>query len=264
MPAISKPDYTYIWSSGGAIVSPSNVKIQTGWTAEVPPFQWENWAQNRQDMAIAHINQHGIAVWDAQTEYQYGLTGPKSLVMGSDGAIYRAKQVNTNQNPTTDVSDTYWELAFASISDVYTKSQVDAKTTVATQAQAIALTDNTTLMTPLRTKQAFNASGAAPFFAARAWGQFNGVPAVPTGASGNVSSISKQGTGLYQVTFSTNMSTTSYAVITSGSETTGGQNTNQDSVQYYNKTVSGFLIECFSAETSRADFANVSFVVFGD
>lgn len=264
MPAISKPDYTYIWSSGGAIVAPSNVKIQTGWTAEVPPFQWENWAQNRQDMAIAHINQYGIAVWDDQTEYQYGLTGPKSLVMGSDGAVYRAKQVNTNQDPTTDVSDTYWELAFASITDVYTKSEVDAKTTIASTSQAIALTNNTVLMTPLRTKEAFNASGSAPFFAARAWGQFTGVPAVPVGASGNVSSIVKLSAGVYQVTFTTDMSTTSYAVLTSGSETAAGQNTNQDTVQYYGKTTSGFTIECFSAETSKADFANVSFVVFGD
>jgi len=65
---INKPDYSKLWSSGGAMVAPSDVKIQTGWTAEVPPLQWENWSQNRQDQAIAHIMQHGIASWDAATE----------------------------------------------------------------------------------------------------------------------------------------------------------------------------------------------------
>lgn len=110
MVEISKPDYTTLWSSGGAIVAPSTTKIQTGWTAEVPPFQWENWSQNRQDQAIAHILQHGISVWDAATEYQAN----KSYVQGSDGIIYRAKQTQTNQNPVTDTVQTYWYKAFAS------------------------------------------------------------------------------------------------------------------------------------------------------
>lgn len=104
MAEISKPDYTYLWSSGGAVVAPSNVKIQTGWTAEVPPFQWENWSQNRQDQAIAHILQHGISVWDALTEYQAG----KSYVTGSNGKVYVAVQTHTNQNPVTDTSEAYW------------------------------------------------------------------------------------------------------------------------------------------------------------
>ena len=110
MAEISKPDYQFLWSSGGSIVAPSNVKIQTGWTAEVPPFQWENWSQNRQDQAIAHVLQHGISVWDALTEYHAN----KSYVQGSDGVIYRAKQTQTNQNPVTDAPQTYWYKAFAS------------------------------------------------------------------------------------------------------------------------------------------------------
>lgn len=98
MADISKPDYTYLWSSGGIKVSPSNSKIQTGWTAEVPPYQWENWSQYRQDQAIAHILQHGLSVWDNTTEYQAG----RSYVQGSDGIIYKALTTNTNTNPVTD------------------------------------------------------------------------------------------------------------------------------------------------------------------
>lgn len=108
MPEILKPNFNNgLWASGGAIVAPSNVKIATGWTAEVPPFQWENYSQNRQDQGIAHILQHGISVWDALTEYQAG----KSYVQGSDGLIYLARTTNTNTNPVTDTSFINWTKA---------------------------------------------------------------------------------------------------------------------------------------------------------
>lgn len=108
MALINKPEYSEIWASGGSIVEPSDVKKQTGWTAEVPPYQWENWIQNRQDQMLAHINQHGIVVWDAETEYQ----ADKSYIQGSDGNIYVAVQTHTNQDPVLDSTDTYWKLAF--------------------------------------------------------------------------------------------------------------------------------------------------------
>lgn len=105
MAEISKPsDINKIWSSSGDTISPSDTKIQTGWVVEIPPRQWFNWLDNKQDQAIAHINQHGIAVWDSNTEYQAG----KSYVQGSNGVLYKAIQTNTNQDPTTDVTNTYW------------------------------------------------------------------------------------------------------------------------------------------------------------
>lgn len=108
MAEVSKPDFQYVWASGGALVAPSNVKIQTGWTAEVPPFQWENWSQNRQDQAISHILQKGISVWSATGEYYFTASGERSYVQGSDGSIYVAVADSVNQNPVTDVSNTYW------------------------------------------------------------------------------------------------------------------------------------------------------------
>lgn len=108
MAEINKPDFSKQWASGGAIVAPSDVKIQTGWTAEVPPFQWENWSQNRQDQGIAHILQHGIAVWDTLSEYQ----ASKSYVTGSNGKVYIAVQTHSGQNPTTDTSEVYWADVF--------------------------------------------------------------------------------------------------------------------------------------------------------
>ena len=128
MAEISKPDYRYVWASGGANVLPSTTKIQTGWTSEVPPFQWENALQNRQDNMLVHINQHGLPQWDALTEY----FANKSYTLGSDGLVYKAVQNSgpntTAQDPTTDVSDTYWRLAFADAAQNYiTQTTGDAR-----------------------------------------------------------------------------------------------------------------------------------------
>lgn len=127
MASISKPDYSYIWASGGAVVEPSNTKKQTGWGPEVPPFQWENWIQNRQDQMLAHINQRGIPEWDGQTEYE---AGGLSYVQGSDGKIYKSVLASgpstTTQDPTTD-DGTYWEEAFISPNDALTYAEGDAR-----------------------------------------------------------------------------------------------------------------------------------------
>lgn len=196
MAEILKPtNLSLTWASGGDILNPGDTKYATGWNVEIPPRQWFNYLDNRQDEAIAHINQHGIAVWDATTEYQYDLTGEKSLAMGSDGAIYRTLTTNTNQDPTLTVG-VHWEIAFSNAGDFYTKvesdanylakaqnladlpntatartnlsvysqaesytkTEVDAKTTVASTAQAQAWASNTTLITPLRLAESFKGS----------------------------------------------------------------------------------------------------------
>jgi hypothetical protein len=193
MPQILKPtNLSLTWASGGDILNPGDTKYASGWAVEIPARQWFNYLDNRQDTALAHINQHGIAVWDSATEYQYSVGGAKSLVMGSNGTIYRALTVNTNQDPTTTVG-THWEIAFANAGDfytkvqsdanylaktqnladltntatartnlsvysqaeTYTKTEVDAKTTIASTGQAQAWISNTTLLTPLRLDEAF-------------------------------------------------------------------------------------------------------------
>lgn len=191
MPQIIKPsNLSLTWASAGDVLDPGNTKYATGWQVEIPPRQWFNYLDNRQDTAIAHINQHGVAVWDATTEYQAN----KSYVQGStNGTVYRCVQTHTNQNPETDISNTYWIIAFASAGDfytkvqsdanylakaqnlfdlpnvatartnlsvyakaeTYTKTEVDAKTTIASTAQAQAWNSNTTLLTPLRLAEAF-------------------------------------------------------------------------------------------------------------
>lgn len=192
MAQILKPaNLSLTWASGGDILNPGDTKYASGWAVEIPARQWFNYLDNRQDTALAHINQHGIPVWDAVTEYQYEALGEKSIAMGSDGIIYRTLTTNTNQDPTTTVG-VHWEIAFAdsgafytktesdanylakaqnladlpntatartnlsvySQAQTYTKTEVDAKTTVASTAQAQAWDSNTTLLTPLKLAEA--------------------------------------------------------------------------------------------------------------
>lgn len=122
---ITKPSgLNVIWASGGDIIDPGDTKYQEGWDVEIPPRQWENFSQNKQDTAIAHNNQHGINVWDSETEYQTN----KSYVQGpTDGVVYRCVLTNTNQNPETDVTDTYWTVAFASVGAFLTQAAGDAR-----------------------------------------------------------------------------------------------------------------------------------------
>lgn len=194
MAEILKPsNLSLTWASGGDVLNPGDTKYATGWQVEIPPRQWFNYLDNRQDSAIAHINQHGVVVWDNTTEYQED----KSYVQGvTNGTIYRCIQTHTNQNPELDVGNVYWIIAFASSGDfytkaeadgiylaktqnladlantatartnlsvysqaqTYTKTEVDNKTAVASTAQAQAQVSNTTLLTPLRLAESFKGS----------------------------------------------------------------------------------------------------------
>jgi hypothetical protein len=92
-------------------------------------------------------------------------------------------------------------------------SQIPAAPTIASTAEAEAGTNNTNFITPLRMREGFNAGGSAPVYACRAWVNFNGTGTVAIRASGNVSSITDNGTGDYTVNFTTAMSDANYSAV---------------------------------------------------
>ena len=59
-------------------------------------------------------------------------------------------------------------------------------------------------------------SGTAPLYMCRAWVNFNGTGTVAIRASGNVSSITDNGTGDYTVNFTTAMSDANYSTVGTG------------------------------------------------
>ena len=65
-------------------------------------------------------------------------------------------------------------------------------------------------------------SGSAPIYAARAWVNFNGSGVVAIRASGNVSSITDNGTGDYTVNFTTAMPDANYVLAGTVANTNAG------------------------------------------
>lgn len=114
---------------------------------------------------------------------------------------------------------------------------------IATTAESQAGTDDSRAITPLKLRNALNASGTAPIYACRAWVNFNGTGTVAIRASGNVSSITDNGTGDYTVNFTTAMPDANY----SASGTTNGVGIDRVSVvgEYFGfpRTLSGIRIQ---------------------
>jgi hypothetical protein len=82
-----------------------------------------------------------------------------------------------------------------------------------------------TFTTPtLDSAQFATVSGTAPLYACRAWVNFNGTGTVAIRASGNVSSITDNGTGDYTVNFTTALPDANYAMAGNqlGEATTSG------------------------------------------
>jgi len=76
-----------------------------------------------------------------------------------------------------------------------------------------------TVATAESTLTQFNATGSAPVYACRAWVNFNGTGTVAIRASGNVSSITDNGTGDYTVNFTSAMPDANYSVLTTSTGT---------------------------------------------
>lgn len=87
---------------------------------------------------------------------------------------------------------------------------------IATQTEVNTATDDGRVITPLKllagVKKHLNVSGDAPMYACRAWVNFNGTGTPSISASGNVRSITDNGTGDYSLNFTQNMPDGNYVV----------------------------------------------------
>ena len=126
-------------------------------------------------------------------------------------------------------------IAFATfdIANTYTQAQVDAFAVKLTGNQTIAgvktfssapvmgVTGLTGDIAAARITTALNASGSAPIYACRAWVNFNGTGTVAIRASGNVSSITDNGTGDYTVNFTDALPDGNYTFTSAPDSLTG-------------------------------------------
>ncbi len=70
---MAKPDtINKIWADVGVKVTPSDAYIDTGWTLDIPPYEYFNFAFNKWDVALKTLNEQGVFEWDAETVYGVG------------------------------------------------------------------------------------------------------------------------------------------------------------------------------------------------
>jgi hypothetical protein len=124
-----------------------------------------------------------------------------------------------------------------------------------------------TLATAESTLTQFNASGSAPVYAARAWVNFNGTGTVAIRASGNVSSITDNGTGDYTVNFTTAMPDANYSAVAScGRNTSGGGSATDGLLTEVNGSVapstSAVRVDTYNFSFTKADARFVTVAVF--
>lgn len=103
-------------------------------------------------------------------------------------------------------------------------------------------------------KTALNASGSAPIYGVRAWVSFDGTGTPAIGASGNVTSITDNGTGDYTINFTTAMPDTDYAVFVMCGGTGAGSNNHAYIVS---RTVSALRIVCYDSGGAVPEDASI-------
>lgn len=99
MADILKPLYGNVWAEEGEKLSPGSTKIAAGWVQEMMPYQYENFLQNRSDVAISYLLQKGIPEYSIEQEY----TANKSVVT-YNSQLYMATATVTGVVPTTKAS----------------------------------------------------------------------------------------------------------------------------------------------------------------
>ena len=131
--------------------------------------------------------------------------------------------------------------------------------------RTITLPDATgTVATAESTLSQFNATGAAPVYACRAWCNFNGALTGTNAprAGGNVTSITRNGLGDYMVTFTIPLPDVNYSVTgtTGGTAAASALRTYEDGAARTSSTV---RVSTFSTVTGNpADYAQVNLAIF--
>lgn len=123
--------------------------LSRGWgiafeqTGGIPPMEWFNFMGKRADEAIRYLMQRGLPEWSNTENY------PQGAYIQHAGQSYRAKVDNKGKAPSNSFTEwEEWGLTRAMLEQHFVPSS---------QEQALAGTDHSTIMTPLRVSQAIAA-----------------------------------------------------------------------------------------------------------
>jgi hypothetical protein len=208
------------------------VTNSSGATEPSTKFPHQFWVDTAADPSVLKIRNEDNDAWITigeidQTGDKFNLncanaTIAENLSLNAQGDLRFFDSDSSNyvafQAPATVSSNLTWTLPATdgasgealTTNGSGTLSWAAATPTIASTAEAQAGTNNTNFITPLRMREGFNASGSAPVYACRAWVNFDGTNA-SIRASGNVSSVTSNGTGDYTVNFATAMPDVDYS-----------------------------------------------------
>jgi hypothetical protein len=107
------------------------------------------------------------------------------------------------------------------------------------------------------------ASGSAPSYSARVWVNFNGTGTIAVRNSGNVSSLTDNGTGDYTVSFTTALSASTYCVTAHTNHVTNTSNTRGFlQSKTTNRTTTTIRVVCVGDGGTILDFEVIDFALF--
>jgi hypothetical protein len=120
-------------------------------------------------------------------------------------------------------------------------------------AGGVVFSNGATFVTPV---------GTAPSYGCRAWVNFNGTGTVAIRASGNVSSITDNGTGNYTANFTTAMSDANYSYQLATSEQTGAAGDNGINATSPSAVLAGSIRVVVRQSSTAYDSESVSIAIF--
>lgn len=203
------------------------------------------------------------------------ITGAKTFSQTITGSITGNAGTATNGVVTTgSYADPAWitSLAGSKVSGNISGNAANVTGTVAvanggtgvttsTGSGSVVLSSSPTLTTPnINSAQFATVSGTAPIYPCRAWVNFNGTGTVAIRASGNVSSITDNGTGAYTVNFTTAMPDANYSWVLGGS--LSNSFTVAARAEATAPTTSALAISTYTAAAANVDAAWVNVAIF--
>jgi hypothetical protein len=172
--------------------------------------------------STAYSNNSYYVQDDSIVEGQFTLSSASQICL-KHWALSSISNYGFGRSATTGDNEVFAEIEIWEVPELLPLVPMASETGFASQAEALAGFSNLKMLSPQSLRQSLSASGSAPIYACRAWVNFDGTGTVAIRGSGNVSSITDNGTGDYIVNFITPMEDVNYSVVSSNTRSDGAQ-----------------------------------------
>lgn len=179
----------------------------------------------------------GITATVTELNYTAGVTSAIQTQLNLKATIVSPSFSGTPTAPTQAVGNSTTRIA----TTAFVNAEIDADVGVANSALV---------------KTALNASGSAPIYACRAWVVFDGTGTPSIAGSGNVSSITDNGTGDYTINLTVAMPSANYAVALACDDFGMG-------IRVISQTASAIRVSVMDGNYNARDVDKVHVTVFG-